>query len=202
VFATSVTIHLVTAALCCTIAFLALHAMLRRPRWQPLAGWSFVAFVATIAVTSVWRAGMPWIPRHDSWMLGAISLELLAAGLLALVFVRQRDIVPRLADRARRSAREYDRAREDYERLLRHRIANPLAAVHGIACTLRDHPDLPDASRVELVAALVESAEQLTAISLTPEPVSVEEHDLRAVPDVEVDVPRGVHPIARGSLAG
>ena len=42
-----VAMHLATAALCCTIAILAARAMRRAPSWQPLAGWSFVAFVSS-----------------------------------------------------------------------------------------------------------------------------------------------------------
>lgn len=203
--ATSLGLHVATALLCCTVSVLAVRAMRRQPRWQPLAGWSFVGFVATVAVASVWRAGMPWLPREPAWLLGIVSLEFLAALLLALVFTqaaRQRFIVPQLVERARRSAREYDRARHDYEQLVRHRIANPLAAVQGIAHTLVARPDLPDATRLELVAALVDAADELARVSLDPLPTGPEEAELRAVPAVHVDEPRGVRPAGTVAATG
>ena len=104
---------------------------------------------------------------------------------------RQRRRVPELVARARRRADEYARARADYDRLLRHRIANPLAAVRGIAITLESYPDLDPDTRRQLVSALVVASEELSAVSTSPIAAGPEEHELRAEP-IEVDEPCGV----------
>ncbi len=191
---TIIALHLATAALCATIAVLATRSMLRRPRWQPVAGWSFVAFVTTVAVTSILRAAFPLLPRTQALHLVGSLLELGAAAMLAVVFVhavRQRRVVPELVARMRRRADEYSRARRDYDRLLRHRIANPLAAVHGIALTLESFPDLDDERRRQLVSALVDASHELATVSIDPGIVGPEERGLRPRP-VEVDEPCGV----------
>ncbi len=180
-----VTMHLATAALCVAVAALALPSLRRAPSWQPLAGWSFVAFVAVDAVMAVQRAGLPLLPRWHGWMVIGTTLNLVAAALLAVVFVhavRRSRVALLIVEQARHNAREYERARRDYEQLVRHRIGNPLAVVQGIAVTLDDHPDLPAATRAALVTSLVHAAEELVDVSLEPEQRSPEEHELHAVP--------------------
>ena len=182
-------LHVANALLSCTVALLAVRAMRRAPatmsRRQPLAGWAFVSFIAVYALTSVQRAGYPLLPRWDGWMVIGTSLSFVAATLLALVFVqaaRRSRLAMLVVEEAAHNAREYERARRDYEQLVRHRIANPLAVVQGVALTLRDHPELPADTRRSLVASLVAASDELVDVSLEPEQRSAEEHGLQAVP--------------------
>lgn len=84
-------------------------------------------------------------------------------------------------DRAAASRTEYDRARSDYERLMRHRIANPLAVALGTAITLRDVEVLEASTRLKLMDALVSSLEHLERVSLSRSRQQLEEHELDAV---------------------
>lgn len=180
-----VALHLANALLCCTIAALAIRSMRRAPSWQPLAGWSFISFITVYALTSVQRAGFPLLPRWEGWMVIGTTMSFLAAGLLALVFVqaaRRSRVALLVVEEARYNAREYERARRDYEQLVRHRIANPLAVVQGVALTLLDHPELPADTRRSLITSLVAASEELVDVSLEPQQRSVEEHELHAVP--------------------
>lgn len=180
-----VAMHLVNALLCCTIAILAVRAMRRTRSWQPLAGWSFISFITVYALMTVQRAGLPLLPRWEGWMVIGTTMSLVAASLLALVFVqaaRRSRVALLVVEEAAHNAREYERARHDYEQLVRHRIANPLAVVQGIALTLHDHPELPADTRRSLVASLVAASEELVDVSLEPTQRSLEEHELHAVP--------------------
>lgn len=180
-----VAMHLANALLCCTIAILAVRAMRRTRSWQPLAGWSFISFITVYALMTVQRAGLPLLPRWEGWMVIGTTMSLVAASLLALVFVqaaRRSRVALLVVEEAAHNAREYERARHDYEQLVRHRIANPLAVVQGIALTLHDHPELPADTRRSLVASLVAASEELVDVSLEPTQRSLEEHELHAVP--------------------
>lgn len=180
-----VAMHLANALLCCTIAILAVRAMRRTRSWQPLAGWSFISFITVYALMTVQRAGLPLLPRWEGWMVIGTTMSLVAASLLALVFVqaaRRSRVALLVVEEAAHNAREYERARHDYEQLVRHRIANPLAVVQGIALTLQDHPELPADTRRSLVASLVAASEELVDVSLEPTQRSLEEHELHAVP--------------------
>lgn len=92
---------------------------------------------------------------------------------------------------SRAEAAEYDRARRDYEQLMRHRIANPLTVVSGGIETLRTYGERLDAgTRALLLDDISEALARLDLVEVTPTPVSVEEHCLDAVP--RVVTPRGV----------
>lgn len=80
---------------------------------------------------------------------------------------------------------EYERAQVDYERLLRHRIANPLAIAIGTAMTLRD-VEVPEGdTRDQLLHGLVESLERLHTLSLERSTIGPEESMLDAVARLE-----------------
>lgn len=193
-----VAMHLANALLCCTIALLAVRAMRRAPSWQPLAGWSFISFITVYALMSVQRAGFPLLPRWEGWMVIGTSMSLVAASLLALVFVqaaRRSRVALLVVEEAQHNAREYERARRDYEQLVRHRIANPLAVVQGVALTLQDHPELPADTRRSLITSLVAASEELVDVSLEPAQRSVEERELHAIPRARVGASASVSPI-------
>ena len=80
--------------------------------------------------------------------------------------------------------REYARALHDYRQLLRHRLANPLAAIRGGIATLRDIDGLDDAARSQLLQMLDEQALRLQRLSLDPLHSGPEERFLHAVPEL------------------
>jgi signal transduction histidine kinase len=86
-------------------------------------------------------------------------------------------------ERARHSRRRYQFALHTYEQLMRHRIANPLTVICGVAETLRDHADLAGAQRAELLDALVEQARHLRTVVLDPSPTVPAEMVLEPWPD-------------------
>lgn len=185
-FQAIVLMHLTTAVLCCTIAVLAIRGSRRARSWRPIAGWAFAAFVTTSAITSIQRAGIPWLPHWHGWLAIGTALDAITALMLAAVFVqaaRQHRVVLLVVERAQRSAEEYERAHRDYEQLLRHRIGNPLTVVQGVAHTLANHPDLSEEVRTELLVSLLDSADALATVSLDPACRRPEEQDLQPLPD-------------------
>ena len=86
-------------------------------------------------------------------------------------------------ERARHSQRRYQFALHTYEQLMRHRIANPLTVICGVAETLRDHEDLGSSQRAELLDALLEQARTLRSCVLDPSPTDSAEMVLEPWPD-------------------
>jgi signal transduction histidine kinase len=84
---------------------------------------------------------------------------------------------------------EYQRALFHYTNLVRHRMANPLQVIAGMAITLRSMPDLPRNERVEMIDAICQQAEILERVCLDPAIMHASEHDLDPVPSVHP--PRG-----------
>lgn len=80
---------------------------------------------------------------------------------------------------------EYSRALTDYERLTRHRLANPLAALRGGIATLREVDGLSEEDRKRLLQMLEAEAIRLEKISLDPRRLSPEERNLRPLPGAE-----------------
>ncbi|MCW2950817.1 MAG: hypothetical protein JWN41_1830, partial [Thermoleophilia bacterium] len=72
------------------------------------------------------------------------------------------------ADRAHESAVRYETALANYERLMRHRIANPLTVVCGIARTLREVDELQDDVRSQLLDSLLDATDALRDVALDP----------------------------------
>ena len=82
---------------------------------------------------------------------------------------------------AAEAAGEYRRALRDYTQLTRHRLANPLTAITVGIQTLRDL-DLDEATRLEVLDAMHETAARLERAVLHPELLSPEEAGLVPVP--------------------
>ena len=79
---------------------------------------------------------------------------------------------------------EYQRALADYRALARHRLANPLTAILGGLRTLREMPDLPRETQVELLDGIEAAAAELERVSLDPVAESPEEQALNPRPEV------------------
>lgn len=131
--------------------------------------------VATIA----WSPDSPVV--HALRVAGLVALGWLLVSLTSLVRVQVRERA-----RAREAQGEYDRARHDYQQLVRHRIANPLAAVIGGLETLAAI-DLDPRCREVLLRSTLEQAQRLGSIMLDPSRLGDEEHDLRPVPRIRPD---------------
>jgi signal transduction histidine kinase len=86
---------------------------------------------------------------------------------------------------------EYERALFDYRRLMRHRIANPLAAVRGGIQSLRDLPDLSPEDRAILLDSADEAVQRLEHVALNPRPLGREEAALEGRPRIDRDAARG-----------
>ena len=83
---------------------------------------------------------------------------------------------------ARSDSAEYQRALYHYTQLVRHRIANPLQAISGLAQTLEEHPELPDDQRTEMLTAIRQQAEILQRVSFAPDADDHSERGLRPRP--------------------
>ncbi len=79
---------------------------------------------------------------------------------------------------------EYERALHDYRVLMRHRAANPLAAIRGGVQTLRELRPLAHTDRSRLLAFIDEEARRLEKIVLDPHPRRLEERALDPQPHV------------------
>lgn len=115
---------------------------------------------------------------------------------MAAVHVREQN-VQRLQDRAdaqmaeavalmeaaRRDSQEYQRAIYHYTQLVRHRMANPLQTISGMALTLRDQRDLDPQLRHQMIEAIYEQAQALERICLEPQIVNDAERELRPRPE-------------------
>lgn len=122
----------------------------------------------------------------DQERLGIFVDGILIAVVLALILGidRTASALKAAHDEAAFRREEYDRALTDYRRLARHRLANPLAAIRGSIVTLRDLPDLDDASRRRLLDAVESEARRLEEIALDPHAQGPEERGLDPRPNV------------------
>lgn len=92
----------------------------------------------------------------------------------------------RLSGVAIRDSNEYQRALTHYLRLMRHRIANPLHIIQGMAQTLLDRPDLDEEVRRQMIEAIKVQAHLLELTTLfDPDVHSREESPLDPRPNVE-----------------
>lgn len=124
-------------------------------------------------------------PAIISWLLDGLLLAVL---VLLLAGMKRTLVGLKLArDEARVREEEYQRASRDYRRLVRHRLANPITAILGSARTLREMPDLDEATRQELLATISLQAERLAAVSTEPKVMSAEEATLRPLPRLPVE---------------
>jgi len=135
--------------------------------------------------------GLVAINRPDSllWSSATLNSVLILIDmfvLLGLLFFVQRLVRGALqtVDEAKLRANEYERARGDYARLLRHRIANPLMTIGGAARTLRAKRG-DEERREQLLESIIEASEHLERISLEPRSNSAEESGLEPAPRAE-----------------
>lgn len=81
---------------------------------------------------------------------------------------------------------EYHRALRHYHDLVRHRIANPLLVICGMAETLRDIPDLDSETQEAMLQAIVDASVRLGSEALfDPQRHGIEEQELDAIPREE-----------------
>lgn len=166
------------------IAFaIPIYARRRLERVHPLS-LLVAAFFAIEALVSLSRATGPAVAAPSTTSI--LVLELLgtvSAIAILLVSARLVDAVLAVVDAARTRAAEYERARRDYSQVVRHRINNPLTVIRGAAQTLEaeiaDHE-----TRHRLRLAIIEAARVLEEISLGPERLGAEEHELDAIAHV------------------
>lgn len=125
--------------------------------------------------------------NHESETANLVSDAVLVVVLVLLAAGLRRTVAGlRMAvDEARLRAQEYERALRDYEQLVRHRLANPLMQVRGSALTLRArHRELDPEEQDQLLGMLDEATERLEQVSLDPDELAAEEHELRPTPRV------------------
>jgi signal transduction histidine kinase len=111
----------------------------------------------------------------------SVIIDVLAIAMLVLLLVGMERMIHGLQsvqDQAAMREAEYRRALRDYRRLIRHRIANPLAVVRGGVQTVLDLPDLAPEERERILRDVAEAGERLERVALRPEPVSREESSL------------------------
>lgn len=131
-------------------------------------------------------SGASWLiePRlgHQSHVVQILNLAMTAA--LVLLVLRARVIVMAMIAARRRADQghlEYTRALRDYERLMAHRIANPLSVISGAAETLRI-VEPSSQEHEQLLDLIVEATKRLECASTRPAPESVEELVLHPAP--------------------
>lgn len=125
----------------------------------------------------------------DAREIAADAREALADGRDAVADSRDRITIVRMAEADRRidlaahDCNEYHRALHHYTQLVRHRIANPLQIIGGMAATLLVRTDLNPDTRGGMLAAIVDQARVLERVSLCdPELQGSEERELRPKP--------------------
>lgn len=180
----------------------AVSAALGVQQWPSLVLAALELALALVVLRYLWRFGrsFPWLGalmlyfafRGSARLYAAIagteseSLALTSDALLVVVLLLTTAGLGRTVralhlalDDARIRAEEYERAVVDYRRLARHRLANPLTVVGGGIRTLRLRGrELPPAEADALLASIEEAVERLERISLAPDELAPEEHEL------------------------
>ena len=106
--------------------------------------------------------------------------------LLLLLFGLQRMIrgLEAVQNEAALREEEYQRALVDYRRLMRHRIANPLAAVRGGIQCLKELRNLPREEQMRLIDVAYAAVLRLESVALNPRPLSEDEAPLEGRPRI------------------
>jgi signal transduction histidine kinase len=79
---------------------------------------------------------------------------------------------------------EYQRALYHYTQLVRHRMANPLHIIGGMAATLTAQPDLPPGDRQNMLDEIYRQVKILERVCLEPKIMHPAENELRPTPSV------------------
>jgi len=182
-------VNLVGAFAQIAIAIAVIFELVRLQRGLPRVAILLVAFFVVDGLLAINRPDALF--GYSSTLDAVLTVSLLVVLLGLLVSVRRlvRGAL-QTADEAKLRASEYERARRDYARLLRHRIANPLMTIGGAARTLRAKRG-DEAKRELLLESIIEASENLERISLEPRPKSAEEFELEPVPRIEELSARG-----------
>jgi signal transduction histidine kinase len=114
--------------------------------------------------------------------LAVVLLSLLLYGIQKMVRGLQA-----VEDEAAFRETEYERALADYRRLMRHRVANPLAAVRGGIQSLRELRNLGGEEQQALLDEVYEATRRLENVALDPKPLSREEEPLEGRPRIGRD---------------
>jgi PAS domain S-box-containing protein len=85
---------------------------------------------------------------------------------------------------------EYERARTDYERLMRHRIANPLTILTGAAEALRLPYAEAAAHREEIAQLIADQVHRLERLDTGATHIAPEEHELEARANADLEALR------------
>ncbi len=176
-------VNLVAGATQIAIAIAVVVELIRLRRGLPRVAMLLIAFFVV--------DGLVAINRPDSLLGYSSTFDAVMTGVDMVVLVGLLLYVRRLVrgaletvNEANLRAREYERARRDYARLLRHRIANPLMTIGGAARTLRARRG-DEAKREQLLESIISASESLERISLEPRPKSAEEIELEPAPRLE-----------------
>ena len=176
-------VNLVAGVTQIAIAIVVIFELIRLRRGLPRVAILLIAFFVVDGIVAINRPDhlLGYSSRLDA-LLTAVYMVVL---LWLLLYVRHlvRGALQTVDD-AKLRAREYERARGDYARLLRHRIANPLMTIGGAARTLRAKRG-DEERREQLLESIIEASEHLERISLEPRSNSAEESDLEPAPRVE-----------------
>ena len=176
-------VNLIAGATQIAIAIAVIFELTRMRRGLPLVALLLIAFFVVDGLVAINRPDhfLGYSSRLDA-LLTAIDMVVLV-GLLVYVRRLVRGALETV-DEANLRAREYERARRDYARLLRHRIANPLMTIGGAARTLLARRG-DETNREQLLESIIEASENLERVSLEPSPESAEEIELEPVPRIE-----------------
>jgi signal transduction histidine kinase len=166
------TLELITAAV-------AARALVRYRRTFPwLLG--FVVFFVIRGGARVY-GGITDDPQFGT---GTATDVAILVALLMLVVGLDRTVVSlrRLERTADARQREYARALVDYRALARHRLANPIAIIHGGIVTLRESRGLTAEERDRLLDSILAAAAHLSRVALDPTLQGSEEDGLQPEP--------------------
>jgi signal transduction histidine kinase len=149
-------------------------------------GRRFPWLVFLIAFFFVRGADRIYAAFADSEALGLVVdiVAIAAVVMLILGIDKTAAALKETQDEATYRSEEYARALADYQRLARHRLANPLTAIRGSVVTLRDLPDLDADARRQLLDAIEAEALRLEEVALDPELQGAEERGLDPTPNV------------------
>ncbi len=129
----------------------------------------------------------PQLASHATGTLEQI-VDVLSIALIVYLLTLTRRLVEAIRaqrDLARLRAEEYERARSHYTQVVRHRTMNPITVISGTLGTLRDRPELDEATRRSLCDGALAAALELSEVILEPERRDELEHELDAQPRVD-----------------
>ena len=183
-------LNLLAAALHVLVGAFVAYEILRLGRRAPRTAGALVAFFL-LGGAALLNDPDPLL-GYDLLLAGV--LDVAVAGVLVILAFDARKLVRaavRTVDEDDFRRREYERARRDYGRLVRHRVFNPLATVRGAAETLKARW-WDDETRDMLLDSIIDAARRLERVTADPVVRSPEERGLDPAPRLEAPARRGV----------